>query len=95
MAQEAIIADSTIKYQENEIRIGIKAQISSDSLTSLRTKERDAAQAKAGEYYATYMTQIGLTNVAKKEKWKWVRIAVGALIIITVETVLVILSATR
>lgn len=93
MAQEAAVCDSTSHYQENEIRKGLKAQVSGDSLLNVRTEELKASQKEAAINIHLYDVQGSLTTVAKKEKGKWVKIAIAAIVVVVVETTLVILAA--
>jgi len=95
MAQEAAVCDSTVRYQENEINKGLKAQVSGDSLLDVRTKELQASQKEAALNIHLYDVETGLTQEAKKQKWKWVKIAIVAIVVVTVETIMLIASLSK
>ncbi len=85
MAQQAATADSVIRYQEVEINKGVKAQIASDSLLDIRTKELISERKESGNWKGAYDTQYKITEIEKKQKRKWVLIAISAFLVSAIE----------
>src|SRR5262245_53168167 len=67
---EWIACDSLAMFQAEEIQKGLNALISSDSLSAIRALQIEALKGTIEESKGLYNTQVGLTGVEKKQKWK-------------------------
>jgi hypothetical protein len=81
LAQQAVACDSLVRYQEFEINKGLREQQSAEELLRIRTDELRASQAEVSSTQGLYQTQVGLTKEAKKQKRKWVIIAIGGIVL--------------
>lgn len=61
--------------------MGLRAQTASDSVLVLTNKELAAVQKLADQWKEIYGIQVNLTKVAEKQKWKWVKIAIVAILV--------------
>lgn len=91
MAEQAPIADSTIRYQERLIQKNILYNNSADSVTEIRTQELNSERRRTDDMTGAYQVQVRLTEVETQIKHKWQKISVIAIIVAIAELALIIL----
>lgn len=77
IAQTAATCDSLQRYQDSEIRAGIRLQAATDSLLSLTTYQLVAAKADRGIADSQLKAQKALTKQQAKKKRKWIFVSCG------------------
>lgn len=92
LAKQVKVQDTLIHYQEAVIRLGLRAQESSDSLLVITQAELVAVQKMCDLLKDQYNIQVKLTAVAIKQKRKWVAIAVCGIITTTVAVVALVMK---
>lgn len=92
IAQQVKVQDTLIRYQEEVIRLGLRAQSSSDSVLVLTKTELVAVRKMCDLLKDQVNIQVKLTAVAIKQKRKWVGIAVCGMITTTVAVVVLIVG---
>lgn len=87
IAQTAATCDSLQRFQDSEIRAGIRLQAATDSLLSLTTYELVAARADRGMADSQLKSQKALTKQQAKKKRRWmltsVALVVGLVVTLT------------
>lgn len=81
--------------QITDLAYADKLQVHTDSLVNVRTTERDLYKDKADYKDMLYQGAQRETKVIKKQKRKWVVIALGATVVAVVELVVLVAQATQ
>jgi len=76
LAKQAESCDSLVKYQEKEIRIGLRLQEAADSLIQVKQQKINISEAETLLWIDRYNNQCQLTKIEKKRKRKWRVIAI-------------------
>lgn len=98
MAKKAALCDSvvesqntTLKFQEEEIRRGLKLQMASDSLLAVRATNTMTDSARIADLEKKVQVQEGLTEVEKRSKKGWKLAAIGLAALQVIEIIALIL----
>lgn len=83
-----------VAVQISDLAYGNKLQIAMDSLLTVRTGERDLYKEKNESNVGLYQGAQKETKIVKRQKKKWVVIALGGLTVAIVELVVMVAQAT-